>query len=73
VRLACFLPWYLGMRTLVKLRETPPLATAQRVKVSRREVRAALLLACAAASSNTVLRAVRARIISPEKTRAVSR
>ena len=77
LRLACFLPWHLGVQTLVKLRRTPPLSTDLRVKVSRGEVRATLLLGCCAALSGVVLRRARARLesrlISAEKNRAVSR
>lgn len=39
LRLACFLPWALGVRTLQLLRATPPLEVAGRVKVPRSEVR----------------------------------
>lgn len=77
LRLGCFLPWHLGVRTLVLLCQTPQDAAGGRVKVSRREVRATLLLGCAAAGSNAVLRRARARLdaqlISAEKIRAASR
>lgn len=42
LRLACLLPWAIGVRTLALLRRNPPLETAIRVKVSRAEVRAIL-------------------------------
>jgi farnesyl-diphosphate farnesyltransferase len=62
VRLACILPWFIGVRTLALLTKNFPLTTDGRVKVSRREVRALLLFAPLAAMSNTVLRLVRARL-----------
>ena len=62
VRLACILPWFIGVRTLVLLSKKFPLMTEKRVKVSRTEVRALLLLAPLAAASNMVLRLVRARL-----------
>ena len=55
VRFACFLPWALGMKTLALLEKTPPLETAARVKVSRKEVRRLLVWGVAAALSNRVL------------------
>ena len=58
LRLACFLPWYLGLRTLGLLAQTPSLETTQRVKVGRREVRAALMLGPLAVCSNFVLRKI---------------
>lgn len=39
IRLACFLPWALGVRTVELMEKTPPLEAAARVKVPRREVR----------------------------------
>jgi farnesyl-diphosphate farnesyltransferase len=58
LRFACFLPWYLGMRTLALLREQP-LETKDRVKVPRCEVRRAMALGIGAAASNGILRRVR--------------
>ena len=52
VRIACYLPWYLGQQTLALLQEHPPLETSARLKVSRRVVRAALLRAPLVAWSN---------------------
>lgn len=56
LRFACILPWFIGMRTLILLARKFPLATGERVKVPRAEVRALLLLAPLAASSNALLR-----------------
>jgi farnesyl-diphosphate farnesyltransferase len=42
VRLACFLPWYLGGKTLDLLARQDPLSTPQRMKVPRSEVTRAL-------------------------------
>jgi len=39
VRLACFLPWAIGVRTLRLLEKNPPFETGQRVKIPRSEVR----------------------------------
>ena len=39
LRLACFLPWALGVRTLALLEQSRPLETPHRVKVPRGEVR----------------------------------
>jgi farnesyl-diphosphate farnesyltransferase len=63
LRYGCILPWYLGVRTFVLLRQTPPLETNQRVKVSRSEVRAVLALALPAALSNTILRRMRRALL----------
>lgn len=38
LRLACFLPWAIAVRTLERMREEPPLESARRVKVTRGEV-----------------------------------
>lgn len=62
VRIACIFPWFIGMRTLILLSQKFPLTTSERVKVTRREVRALLLLVPFAASSNAVLRLVRGRL-----------
>ncbi len=43
VRLACFLPWAIGHRTLDRLEATPPLEQATRVKVPRSEIRTIFL------------------------------
>ena len=62
VRYACVLPWHLGMRTLILLRENPPLENGERIKVSRREVRGLLLKATVWAASNFFLRIERDRL-----------
>jgi farnesyl-diphosphate farnesyltransferase len=62
LRYACFLPWYLGVRTLVLLRQTPPHQISQRVKVSRSEVKTALIFASFAATSNVILRRLQKRL-----------
>jgi farnesyl-diphosphate farnesyltransferase len=56
LRLACFLPWAVGMKTLALLEQTPSLETAQRVKVSRREIKTLVRWGILAAASNAVLR-----------------
>lgn len=55
VRAGCFLPWYLGIETLRLLDKTPPLETAERLKVPRSTVRKALLIAAPVAFSNRLL------------------
>jgi len=62
LRYACILPWHLGMRTLILLREKPPLENSGRVKVSRREVRGVLVKALFWALSNFLLRSERNRL-----------
>lgn len=59
VRIACILPWFIGMRTLILLKQNYPLTTKIRIKVTRSEVRKLMLLAPLAAFSNTVLRRMR--------------
>jgi farnesyl-diphosphate farnesyltransferase len=59
LRIACFLPWYLGKKTLQAMRAAPPLESPTRIKVSRATVRAALLLALPVAFSNASLDRVR--------------
>jgi len=56
LRLACFLPWALGVRTLQLLELNRPLETAQRVKVPRKEVRQLLLLGVLGALGSFTLR-----------------
>lgn len=58
VRIACYLPWYLGQKTLEMLQQQSPLETPTRLKVSRKVVRAALLRAPLVAWSNLPLGAV---------------
>ena len=43
LRIACFLPWYLGLKTLRLLSQRPPLSAEGKVKVPHSTVRAALL------------------------------
>ena len=62
LRLACFLPWALGVRTLALMKIRRPLETAHRVKVSRREVRRLLFLGGVAACGATGLRLAAARV-----------
>ncbi len=59
LRYACFLPWRIGDLTLARIHKTPPLETAERVKVSRREVRAAMFGGLIAAKSNWFLQRFR--------------
>ncbi|MDB6154930.1 MAG: Squalene/phytoene synthase [Chthoniobacteraceae bacterium] len=58
LRAACFLPWYLGLKTLRLMREQPPLETGRKVKVPRSTVRKGLLLALPIAFSNRPLNAL---------------
>ncbi len=55
LRIACFLPWYLGLRTLRLLAKPAALETGEKVKVSRTTVRLALVYAIAAAFSDRAL------------------
>ena len=55
LRAACFLPWYLGMRTLRMLGEPGALERAEKIKVSRTTVRFALAQAIASAFSERAL------------------
>lgn len=61
VRVACFLPWIIGVKTLALLKEKYPLSTAERVKVPRAEVNRMIAAAPFAAMSNKVLYRLRAR------------
>ena len=65
LRLACFLPWALGVRTLRLLEQTPPLETARRVKVPRKEVRALLFWGILAGWGNGALRIAAGRVQRP--------
>ena len=56
LRAGCFLPWYLGMKTLALMEKTPPLASADKIKVPRSTVRRALALAIPVAFSNAALK-----------------
>ena len=64
LRLACFLPWALGVRTLALLEIHRPLETAHRVKVARGEVRRLLFLGGVAACGAAGLRLAAARTLS---------
>jgi farnesyl-diphosphate farnesyltransferase len=55
LRAACFLPWYLGIKTLRLMRKRSPLGAEQKVKVSRSTVRFALALSGAVAFSDRAL------------------
>lgn len=57
VRAGCFLPWYLGEKTLQLMRQHAPLETSAKIKVPRATVRAAIALACFAAFVDMPLRA----------------
>ena len=62
VRIACILPWFIGMRTLILLKQNYPLTSDKRVKVTRAEVRRLLLFAPVAAFSDKFLRRMRAKL-----------
>ena len=55
LRAACFLPWYLGLRTLRLLGKPGTLERTERVKVSRMTVRFAFICAIASAFSERAL------------------
>jgi farnesyl-diphosphate farnesyltransferase len=59
LRMACILPWWIGLRTLALMQKTPPRQTTQRVKVPRAEVKRMLITAWLPAFSNRLLRRVR--------------
>lgn len=59
LRVACFLPWYLGVETLRFLRVQPPLETLVRIKVPRATVYRAFALAAPIAFLNLPLRLLR--------------
>ncbi len=58
LRAGCFLPWYLGVQTLALMEKTPPLASADKIKVPRATVRKALALAAPVAFSDAALRSL---------------
>jgi farnesyl-diphosphate farnesyltransferase len=58
LRAGCFLPWYLGMKTLELMEKNPPLASGEKVKVSRSTVRKALALSAPVAFSDSALRSL---------------
>jgi hypothetical protein len=57
LRAGCFLPWYLGVKTLRLLQTHPPLENERRIKVPRSTVYRALAISPAIAVSNRALRA----------------
>jgi farnesyl-diphosphate farnesyltransferase len=59
LRLGCFLPWYLGRKTLQLIHARPPLESAARIKVPRSTVYRALALGLPVAFSNSALRLLR--------------
>ena len=63
LRLACFLPWALGVKTLGLLEQSPSLETSERVKVPRAEVRRMLWQGVLAAPSNRALRRIARRLV----------
>lgn len=56
LRVACFLPWHIGTKTLDLLAATSPIKSPQRIKVPRSTVRKALLLAPLAAMTDWPMR-----------------
>lgn len=56
LRIACFLPWRLGVETLRLLQKRSPLETDEKIKVPRSTVRATLLRAPLVALSNAPVR-----------------
>jgi farnesyl-diphosphate farnesyltransferase len=62
LRYACILPWHLGLRTVALLRERSPIETAERIKVSRKEVRSTMRRATFWALSNAMLRGAHRRL-----------
>jgi farnesyl-diphosphate farnesyltransferase len=80
LRAACFLPWYLGLRTLELLAQPGALARPAKIKVSRNTVRLAFVYAIAAGFSERALAWVHRRVMrqlnapptSPENSSAAS-
>ena len=66
LRAGCFLPWYLGVRTLDLMAKTSPLASAGKIKVPRSTVRRALALAAPVAFSDAALRALHPAAKQPQ-------
>jgi farnesyl-diphosphate farnesyltransferase len=60
LRAACFLPWYLGIKTLRLMRKRSPLGIKEKLKVPRSTVRFALVLAGPVAFSDRALSWVKA-------------
>lgn len=59
LRAGCFLPWYLGIRTLRLIQDRPPLENLGKIKVPRSTVYRALLASVPVAFSNAALRLLR--------------
>lgn len=59
-RMACYLPWRLGVDTLNLFASQPPLSTGRKVKVGRSDVRRALFESVKVAFSNKLLEEPRA-------------
>ena len=55
IRFACYLPWQLAVKTLDLMAATPPLASTEKVKVSRSMVYGTMLRGVVAAFSNSPL------------------
>lgn len=55
VRVGCYLPWYLGTRTLQRLKQTPPLESPVKIKVPRSTVYTSFAWAPWVAFSNLAL------------------
>lgn len=62
LRLAVFLPWYLGRETIALLRVRPALTAPQKVKLTRADVRRALWLGVRCSLSEAAWQRVRARM-----------
>ena len=56
IRFACYLPWRLAVKTLDLMAATPPLASPEKVKVSRMMVYGSMLRGLVAAFSNSPVR-----------------
>ena len=61
LRIACFLPWYLGLHTLALLGQPGALEREEKIKVSRSAVRSAFVLAIISAFSEKALAWANAR------------
>lgn len=61
LRVACFLPWYLGLKTLKLLGKPDALLRDEKIKVSRNSVRFAMVFALASAFSERSLEWVHGR------------
>jgi farnesyl-diphosphate farnesyltransferase len=64
LRAACFLPWYLGLRTLRLLGEPGALERTEKIKVSRTTVRFAFILAVSSGFSERALAWVHLRTVA---------